>query len=37
MMASLHVHEGEEANIFKPSLLKAFLVSIDIEVKPEIC
>jgi len=36
-MVSLHVHEGEEANIFKSSLLKAFVVSIDTEVKPEIC
>jgi len=36
-MASLHVHRGEEVNIFKSSLLKAFVLSIDIEVKPEIC
>jgi hypothetical protein len=34
MVVSLHVHEGEEANIFESSLLKAFVVSIDIEVKP---
>lgn len=37
MGASLHMHEGEEVKVFKPSLLKAFLVSIDTEVKPEIC
>lgn len=36
MMASLHVHKGEEVNI-KSGLLKAFVVSIDTEVKPEIC
>jgi len=37
MGASLHMNEGEEVKVFKPSLLKAFLVSIDTEVKPEIC